>query len=90
MEDDNNLTLVPGMTCFKAHKECKKNCSNSDCRFWINHEKSNNCTLLAGQEGPMTLQQIGEIFGVTRMRICQIEKSILKKLINHTASIEDI
>ena len=36
------------------------------------------------------LQQIGEIFGVTRMRICQIEKSILKKLMSHTAEIEDI
>jgi DNA-directed RNA polymerase specialized sigma subunit len=25
----------------------------------------------------MTLQQIGEIIGVTRMRVCQLEKRIL-------------
>jgi hypothetical protein len=25
----------------------------------------------------MTLQQIGEIIGVTRMRVCQLEKKIL-------------
>ena len=35
----------------------------------------------------MTLQQIGEIFGVTRMRICQIEKTILKKLVSHTKEV---
>lgn len=28
----------------------------------------------------MTLQQVGDIFNVTRMRICQIEKNSLKKL----------
>ena len=27
-----------------------------------------------------TLQEIGEVFNLTRMRICQIEKSILGKL----------
>ena len=36
--------------------------------------------MLAAKEGPMTLQEIGEIFDVTRMRICQIEKSIMKKM----------
>lgn len=57
-----------------------KKCNKEECRHWINHEKSMNCTIIAAKEGPMTLQQIGDIFGVTRMRICQIEKRILKKL----------
>jgi len=30
--------------------------------------------------GNKTLQEIGDIFGVTRMRICQVEKKILSKL----------
>jgi DNA-directed RNA polymerase sigma subunit (sigma70/sigma32) len=28
----------------------------------------------------MTLQEIGTIYGLTRMRICQIEKSVYEKL----------
>jgi len=39
-----------------------------------------NCVLIAAKEGPKTLQEIGEIFDLTRMRICQIEKNILGKL----------
>jgi len=36
--------------------------------------------MIAAQEGPHTLQKIGQIYGLTRMRICQIEKSIFEKI----------
>lgn len=32
------------------------------------------------QDGELTLQQIGDMFEITRMRVCQIEKASLKKL----------
>lgn len=86
--DNDSLKLAPDTACFRAHKICKRKCDKTDCRYWIEHNSSQNCTLIAAEDGPMTLQQIGEIFGVTRMRICQIEKTILKKLTSHTAQIE--
>lgn len=38
--------------------------------------------------GDITLQEIGDIYGITRMRICQIEKLSLQKLAE-TASLKD-
>jgi predicted ArsR family transcriptional regulator len=68
------------MKCFEAYKKFKKTCSKDTCRYWIENKKSSNCVLIASKDGPMTLQEIGDIFGITRMRVCQIEKKILKKL----------
>ena len=39
-----------------------------------------NCAIIGGEQGKWILKDIGEIFDVTRMRICQIEKEIIKKL----------
>lgn len=72
------------LTCFKAHEETGVKCKKSNCRLWMRSDKFHNCTVIAAKEGPMTLQEIGEIFDVTRMRICQIEKTVLQKLSDHT------
>ncbi len=68
-------------TCFSEHERCSVSCSNNECRLWIDSEKNYNCTILAAKDGPKTLQEIGDIFNVTRMRICQIEKTIFGKLL---------
>jgi len=72
--------MKKNITCFDACEACNVDCEKIDCRYWIDHTQSKNCTLIASRDGPMTLQQIGDIFGVTRMRICQLEKRILKKI----------
>ena len=70
------------LTCFNAHKKFEAPCQKTTCRYWINYSCNQNCTLISAEDGPKTLQEIGDIFGVTRMRICQIEKSIKKKLLS--------
>lgn len=68
------------MKCFEYCESKQTACQKKVCKYWIELDEKNNCTILAARAGPMTLQEIGEIFGVTRMRICQIEKKILKTL----------
>ncbi len=69
------------ITCFTAHKNCEKACINQKCRYWHNLESSNNCIINKVNENKdMTLQEIGDLFNITRMRVCQIEKNSLMKL----------
>ena len=72
--------ILKNTTCFNEHEKANKNCQNRMCRLWLDCSKHNNCTVLASQDGPKTLQEIGDLNGLTRMRICQIEKSALKKV----------
>jgi len=41
-----------------------------------------NCAIIAASQNDegMTLQQIGDIFNITRMRVCQLEKASLQKI----------
>tara|TARA_B100001250_G_C19796952_1_gene789175 strand:+ start:127 stop:432 length:306 start_codon:yes stop_codon:yes gene_type:complete len=82
----DDKSIVKGLSCFAAHEKLNLGCKKKDCRYWHNmKDKDNlNCTIIAAKKGPMTLQQVGEIFNVTRMRICQIEKAAKKFLKNST------
>jgi len=68
--------------CFEAHAFYKVNCQKKNCRHYINNSDSFNCVIIASKNGTYTLQKIGKIYGLTRMRICQIEKTIIQKLKN--------
>ena len=69
------------MKCFKYNKIENKNCNKKECRYWMNCKKSNNCCIIASKSNTiLTLQDVGSIFNVTRMRICQIEKIAINKI----------
>ena len=68
--------------CFANCKDFSVNCKNEKCRAWFKCDKYNNCSILAAKDGPMTLQVIGDLFNLTRMRICQIEKNAISKIRN--------
>lgn len=53
----------------------------SENRHFINSAKDNNCVLcLADRLGPLTQAEVAAYLGVSKMRICQIEKKALKKV----------
>jgi DNA-directed RNA polymerase specialized sigma subunit len=81
-KNDKRECAIDGLSCFAAHEELGMTCEKKSCRYWHEMEdKSNlNCIILAAKKGPMTLQQVGEMFNVTRMRVCQIEKTARKFL----------
>jgi len=65
-------------------RECiskKKNCSQKECRMFIDFEEEYNCTLIAIYEnGSMTLRQIGDRLGISFARVKQIETIALGKM----------
>jgi hypothetical protein len=71
---------VRNETCFAVHERFEVQCRRKECRCWIPKGDKYNCTVIAARK-PMTLHDIGQIFGLTRMRICQIEKTAKEKII---------
>lgn len=76
------LKIVEENTCFSLHEKHKVNCQRRNCNNWIDYKEGNNCVVLTSKAGPKTLQEIGKIYNLTRMRICQIEKNIYEKIKN--------
>jgi hypothetical protein len=73
--------LVNHTTCFCAHHKNNIHCNKKSCRQWINYPKKMNCTILLAQDGPLTLELIGELLGgLSRMRICQVISTIKNKI----------
>ena len=69
------------MKCFNYHNKNKTKCQRRKCRYWIDMNTSANCGLIvSNNQNKITLEDIGNIFKVTRMRICQIEKQAIKKI----------
>ena len=66
--------------CIQIIKNRGNSCEEKECRHWMACDKSHNCSVIASEDGPKTLQEIGNYYGISRMRVCQIEKSLLEKL----------
>lgn len=75
-----HLNVVTTQSCFSFHRTNAIECQKKSCRNWMRSSDHLNCAIIAAGGGKMTLHEIGKIFGLTRMRICQIEKRALEKI----------
>lgn len=75
-----HLNVIPGDICFEIHKKYNLVCTKTICRQWFDNSENNNCVIIAAKKGPQNQEIVGSYFGLTRMRVCQIEKKIITKI----------
>jgi hypothetical protein len=55
-------------------------CPLQGCPWWVNGSSYQNCSFLASEVSDHTLAEIGDMMGVSRERVRQIENIAIKKL----------
>lgn len=68
------------ITCFGETILNNQSCHDKKCIYWYENNDNKNCMINAANEKRHTLQEIGDIFNISRMRVCQIEKKSVNKL----------
>lgn len=74
-----HLKIVENETCFSVQEKYNVACQRQSCPNWITDHSEQNCAIISAKHGPKTLHEIGSLYNLSRMRICQLEKTIFKK-----------
>ena len=66
--------------CVDECKESGLSCGRNSCRHWLSYEEDLNCSLIASERGPLTLEEVSKRMGMTLVRVKQIQDAALEKL----------
>ena len=75
--------MINTYVCKKRGTLIAEICTDTTCEWRLKNESFLNCTWVACNYGPFTLEEVGDMMGVTRERIRQIEAKALAKLRKH-------
>lgn len=68
-------------SCTETCKENNVECPNNDCRYWLNYPDDLNCCFVSiDKRGEMDLRTVGDILGVSFVRIKQIQDKAISKI----------
>ena len=67
--------------CAKICSAKNTDCSQKDCRLWIDYKKDFNCTLIAiDKNKQMTLEEVSKRLGISLVRVKQIQDHAIQKM----------
>ena len=72
--------MINQYICKKKTTLISEICTDGTCEWHLKNESFLNCTWVACNYGPFTLEEVGDMMGVTRERIRQIEETAIRKL----------
>lgn len=67
-------------TCYSNCSTNNVSCKNTSCKQWCSFSENYNCMILAVNNGPHTLHDIGKAIGNNRISTGQQEKEIINKI----------
>lgn len=68
------------ITCFKNAKISCNNCEKKTCRYWINSQQYQNCTLIMSEENSHTFEAIGQTMNMSKTKVRSIYNAALEKM----------
>lgn len=74
--------------CQKGGINAVRPCQHAWCRHHLDKSTSESCALDVADRGEHSLEEIAELFGLTRERIRQIEETAVFKLKKHRSVLD--